>query len=346
MLKQCIVIGASAGGFEVLKNIITQLPKDLPTPVFVAMHVPAYHPSVLPNLLDMYGNLPALHPKDGQEVEPGCIYVAPPDHHLLIDDGHIAVKKGPKENGFRPSVDALFRSAAYTFGPGAIGVILSGALDDGTSGLWTIKRLGGTAIVQDPREAQFESMPRSALEYVEADYTVPSAEIGPLLARLSKEQTDLEMAVENQHTGDLEDRIAKEVNIAAGATIPPESILDLGELVPFTCPACQGTLVRINEGKLFRFRCHTGHGFSEDALLQEITQSVGDEIWQVTRGIQEAEMLLEHIGGHIRNSGDPDRAEKFFKKAHELKKWAARFHDFALEHEELSKDKFSKSQIY
>jgi two-component system chemotaxis response regulator CheB len=169
MSHRCIVIGASAGGFEVVVDIASNLPANLPAPVFVVMHVPAYHRSYLPSILGKAGSLPAMHPGDGQKIESGTIYVAPPDHHLLIDDGHVAVKRGPKENGFRPSIDALFRSAAYSFGARTIGVVLSGALHDGTSGLWTIKRLGGTAIVQDPNEAEYASMPRSALEYVEAD---------------------------------------------------------------------------------------------------------------------------------------------------------------------------------
>ena len=188
MSPQCIVIGASAGGLEPLREVVAQLPADLPVPVFVAMHLPANHQSYLPEILSNTGPLPALHPEDNLRIKPGFIYVALPDHHLLVDDGFVAVKRGPKENGFRPSIDALFRSAAYTYGSGAIGVVLSGALHDGTSGLWSIKRLGGIAIVQEPYQAQYPSMPRSALEYVDADYLIPSKEIGALLTRLAQRQ--------------------------------------------------------------------------------------------------------------------------------------------------------------
>ena len=325
-----------------LKNMVSDLPGDLPAPVFVVMHVSATHPSILPEILSNVGPLRAIHPEDGRKIEQGFIYVAPPDQHLLIDDGHVAVKKGPKENGFRPSIDALFRSAAYSFGPAAIGVVLSGALHDGTSGLWTIKRLGGTAIVQDPNEAEYSSMPRSALEYVDADYTALSSEIAPLLVHLAHEQPEIKMMPGNPAGSDLEERIATEVNIAAGVSVPQEVVLDLGELTPFTCPACQGVLTRIKEGNRFRFRCHTGHAFSEDSLLTEITHVAEDKIWQVVRSLQETEMLLAHIGKHIQDAGEPARAEKFFSKAREIGKRAARFHDLVLEHENLSKDNLSE----
>jgi two-component system chemotaxis response regulator CheB len=344
MPQRCIVIGASAGGFEVLKVIASQLPRDLPVPVFIVIHVLANHRSYLPQILSHAGSLPAVHPSDGEKIQQGMIYVAPPDHHLLIDDAHIAVKRGPKENGFRPSIDALFRSAAYSYGPGAIGVVLSGALYDGASGLWSIKRLGGVAIVQDPYEAEYASMPRSALEYVEADYKVRSTEIGPLLARLVQEQFVEEVSVSPKKEKGEEERIATEVQIAAGANVSQKNILELGELTPFACPECHGALVRIKEGKLSRFRCHTGHGFSEDALLEGIMQTTGEAIWQVARGLQEGQMLLEHMGQHLRDAAEHDRAEKLLAKARDLGRRATRFSEAAREHESLSSEKVEEQQ--
>src|SRR5215212_1346152 len=262
MVPRCIVIGASAGGYDVLRQIVSQLPADLSVPVFVVLHVAANGPGLLPGILSKSGPLPAVHPLDGAYIEPGTIYVAPPDHHLLIDDGRVAVKKGPKENGFRPSIDALFRSAAYSYGPGAIGVVLSGALNDGTSGLWSIKRLGGIAIIQDPFEALYPSMPRSALEYIEPDYKVRSTEIATLLTQLAHERTNEDVRVE-EDMPEVMRRMAKEVQVAAGVNFPEKIILELGEFSPFTCPECRGALIQIKEGKTFRFRCHTGHGFSD-----------------------------------------------------------------------------------
>src|SRR5215212_6303422 len=235
MPQQCIVIGASAGGFQVVVNTASQLPADLPVPVFVVMHVRADHHSYLPEILGKAGPLSAVHPEDGEKIETGVIYVAPPDHHLLIDDRHVAVKRGPKENGFRPSIDALFRSAAYTYGAGAIGVVLSGALHDGTSGLWSIKRLGGIAIVQQPDQARYPSMPRSALEYVDADYKTHSNEIGPLLTRLTQQQRMQEKRVGSHLDEDVR-RLAIETQVAAGVNLPEKTILELGPLTQFTCP--------------------------------------------------------------------------------------------------------------
>src|SRR3954452_14268100 len=183
-MKYIVVFGASAGGVESLREVVHQLPVDFPAPVFVVLHVPPYQASALPKILSTTGSLPAVHAEDGAKIEAGRIYVARPDHHMLLENDHVVVKRGPKENRFRPSIDALFRSAAYNYRADAIGVVLSGALDDGTSGLWTIKRLGGIAIVQQPNDARFESMPLNALEQVNVDYTIPANEIGRLLVRL------------------------------------------------------------------------------------------------------------------------------------------------------------------
>src|SRR5687767_3636823 len=172
--SHAVVLGASAGGVESLREVVGALPADFPAPVFVVLHIPPYQASSLPEILNFSGVLHACHPEDGAKIETGRIYVAPPDHHLLIERERVVVQKGPKENRFRPSIDALFRSAAYNYGPKAIGVVLSGALDDGTSGLWTIQRLGGTTIVQEPNDARFESMPLSALNQVKVDHTVPA----------------------------------------------------------------------------------------------------------------------------------------------------------------------------
>ena len=343
MSPRCIVIGASAGGFAVLKDLVSQLPADLAVPVFAVLHIRANEPSLLPEILDRAGPLPALHPQDGVQVEPGVIYIAPPDQHLLVDDGRVAVKRGPKENGFRPSIDALFRSAAYSYGPGVIGVVLSGALNDGTSGLWSIKRLGGIAIVQDPSDAQFPSMPRSALEFIDADYSLRASEFAPLLAKLVHEQPMQEEMAGKGTDEDLR-RFAIETQVAAGVNLPEKTILELGELTQFTCPECRGNLVGIKEGGLFRFRCHTGHGFTADALLEELTEAIGETIWQVTRGFQEASMLLEHIGQHMQDNGRADQAEIFLSKSRELSGRASIFQRSAIGHESLSEESIGWQQ--
>jgi two-component system, chemotaxis family, protein-glutamate methylesterase/glutaminase len=332
--EQAIVIGASAGGIESLREVVSRLPADLPAPVFVVLHVAPFVASTLPEILSRSGPLRASHPQDGTEIKRGVIYVAPPDHHLLIEGDKVAVKKGPKENRFRPSIDALFRSAAYIYGARAIGVILSGALDDGTSGLWSIKRMGGIAIVQQPNNARFESMPRSALEYVDADHNVPADEIGPLLEHLVRDRVVTDIRVESE----ISLRMRKEVEIAAEDGAFHKGIMDLGTLTPFTCPECHGVLVKLSEGKMSRFRCHTGHAYTDSALLEGVMESTGEMLWQLMRSLEEAVMLLKHTGQHLETAGDTKRAKIFLAKAAELEKRSNTFHDQVLSHESLSGD--------
>jgi|SRR5882724_1676203 len=184
---EIIVVGASAGGVEALMKLVHGLSRNLAASVFIVLHLPAQGSSVLPSILKHAGILNAQHPIDQQKIEMGNIYVAPPDHHLLIEQGLIRVVRGPKENRHRPAIDALFRSAAIAYGAQVVGVVLTGALDDGTAGLLAIKQRNGIAIVQDPNDAIYPDMPRSALKHVAVDYCVPIAEIGPLLVRLVNE---------------------------------------------------------------------------------------------------------------------------------------------------------------
>jgi two-component system chemotaxis response regulator CheB len=335
-----VAIGASAGGVESLREVVGGLSPDFPGSVFVVLHVPPYQPSALPNILNTSGPLRACHPKDGERIQRGRIYVAPPDHHLLIDDAsRITVKKGPKENRFRPSIDALFRSVAYSFGSRAIGVVLSGALDDGTSGLWNIKRLGGISVVQQPNNARFESMPLSALEQVDIDYTLAAAEIGPLLGRLAMTERE---PLKKQDTALLK-RLRLEVDIASEGGAFQKGIMDWGELTPFTCPECHGVLVKLKDGSMSRYRCHTGHAYSDSALLEDVMASTSELLWQVMRSMEEAVMLLEHIGQHMIEEGATERAEAFNAKARELEARSKELKDDVLTLESLSTEKLLKA---
>jgi two-component system chemotaxis response regulator CheB len=329
-----VVLGASAGGVESLRQVVESLPKDFPAPIFAVLHIPPYQESRLPQILARCGPLPTCHPEDGTKISAGHIYVAPPDHHMLIEGDSISVKRGPKENRHRPSIDALFRSAAYTFGSRAIGVVLSGALDDGTSGLWTIKRLGGIAIVQQPNDARFESMPLSALEQVKVDHTVGADRIGPLITELVQNNTPEIMKADQI----LLKRVKMELKVAAEANAFQKGILDFGELTPFTCPECHGALVRLMEQKMTRYRCHTGHGYSDSALLEAVMESTGELLWQVMRAFEEAAMVVEHMGKHAAEIGDTKRAEMLKAKSKELEQRSKPIHEAVLHHESLSGD--------
>lgn len=222
--RNIIVVGASAGGFEALKTLVTDLPENFPASIFIVWHVSPDVTGVLPQVLNRSGKLAAAHGVNGEPIETGRIYVAPPDHHLLVERGRVRVTKGPKENRFRPAVDPLFRSAAYTYGNRVIGVILSGALDDGTSGLWMIKHRGGVGVVQDPLDAEFPSMPSNALREVAVDYSIPVAQMAQLLVRLTKEEIETSEAVMEENK-----LIETEIKIAAEDSAFESGIMQFGE---------------------------------------------------------------------------------------------------------------------
>jgi two-component system chemotaxis response regulator CheB len=332
--RDIIVIGASAGGVAALLMLVKTLPADFSAPIFVVLHVAADSPSVLPQLLNSVSALQVRHPQDGETVAVGVIYVAPPDHHLLLEADRVLVTRGPKENRFRPSIDALFRSAAYTYGPRVIGVVLTGYLDDGTSGLWSVQRMGGRAVVQEPQDAEQPSMPANALEFVAADYVVPLAELGPLLGRLTQERAP---APTRLPAAEL-DLLQIELTIAKQGGGFELGIIDKGKLTPFTCPDCHGALTQLIEGKLIRYRCHTGHAYTVSALLSEVTQSVESMLYQSMRGLEETKMLLQNLGNHFADDQQAAVAKLFFRKADETGQQARIVHDSILKHESLSGD--------
>jgi len=293
--RDIIVIGGSTGSLTVLKELVKSLPADLPAAIFIVWHIAPNSPGILPEVLERFGKLPAENARDGQKIEMGHIYVAPPDHHLLVENSHVKVSKGPKENRFRPAVDPLFRSAAAAYRSRVIGVILSGGLDDGVAGLWTVKEFGGTAIVQDLLDAENPSMPLNARKRVEVDYSVPGNELADLLIRLCNEEVEEKKQPMTKKSGKTD----VEISIAGGDDALLKGVLELGAPSYFTCPECHGVLVEIMEGKNIRFRCHTGHAYSSGTLLSEISESVEDTLWSSIRAIDENIMLLKHLSSHL-----------------------------------------------
>ncbi|HET7673951.1 MAG TPA: chemotaxis protein CheB [Gammaproteobacteria bacterium] len=244
-----MVIGTSAGGVAALRALAAGLPADLPAPVCVVQHI-GRHRSELPALLVRSGPLPATHAEDGEPLRDGHIYVAPPDYHLIVATGHLHLSRGPRENFARPAIDPLFRSAAEAYGPDAIGVILTGRLNDGTAGLYEIKRRGGIAVVQAPADAEHADMPASALAHVEIDHCVPLAEIAPLLTRLAA------AAVERPVPQPAKEAVnAMSIDYA------------LHRPVALTCPDCGGAIERQDLGTLTQYRCHIGHSYTAEALV-------------------------------------------------------------------------------
>jgi two-component system chemotaxis response regulator CheB len=320
-----IAIGASAGGIEALKVVVAALPRRLPAAVAIVNHLAPESPGFLPGILARAGKLPAAHAVNNEPLLQGRLYVAPPDHHLLVRTSHVVVTQGPKENRARPAIDPLFRSAAISFGHRAIGVVLSGALDDGTAGLAAIKGCGGTAIVQDPAEAAMGSMPQSALRHVIVDHVVSLQQMGPLLAKLVEEDPPRDQ----REVVAIRRAIQTELNYAAGEG-EGAMIKHLGAPSLFTCPECHGALVEIAGASPLRYRCHTGHAFTAANLLAALRDTTEDALWTTIRSFQESAFLLRHLAERSDHQdaalvAELERqADEAEQRSHELRRLLAR----------------------
>lgn len=312
--KRVVVIGASSGGIEALRTIAKDLPEGLKAAVCVVVHTAPDSPGVIDAIMNKAGPLEAVSVRSRERLEEARIYIAPPDHHLVIEPGVVRATKGPKENRARPAIDPLFRSAAQVFGPAAIGVVLTGSLDDGTAGLLTIKQLGGIAIVQDPSEALFPCMPRNALRSVAADHVVPLSGIAPLLERIA--DAPVEDRGERMPPDELK-HLEIEVNIARDQSPLAAGLMDIAEPSPFSCPECHGVLLRLKAAEPARFRCHTGHGYSAHALVGAVNESIEEALWSAVRSLQEGSMLIEHLAEHL-NGQDPSRAEELIEQSRDV----------------------------
>ena len=304
--RNAIVIGGSAGAIEVLLTIVGALPADLPAAVFVVVHVSPGAYSRLPEILARAGGLPAAHAQHGQAIEPGHIYVAPPDRHLLIRRGYLELTRGPRENHSRPAIDPLFRSAARASGTRAIGVILSGALYDGSTGLLAIKTRGGVAIVQDPREAITPSMPQSALRLVDVDYVLPAVAIAPHLVDLVQGA----LAGEEGSDVDETERITQAIE---QDFVEQAANQRGGDTSLYTCPDCGGVLWQIEEGG--GFRCHVGHAYASEALLVHKSEELESALWACVRLLRERATLTRQTATRTLEGGNRDLADMFEEQA-------------------------------
>lgn len=321
--EKLVVIGASAGGIDVLKQIFSSLPADFPAPLLVVQHLAPYHKSELHSILNRRSALEVVQAKDAEVMEAGKAYVAPPDHHLLVEKGQLLVTKGPKENRFRPSIDALFRSAAYHHGEKVIGVILSGALNDGTSGMWNIHRTGGTTVIQDPAEADFDSMPASVKQYVEVDYQVKTGELSKVLVELTNQPA--KQVHEDELNGNTQ-LLKMDVGIARNKDAIKNGVMEFGEKSSLSCPECHGALQEFHEGKLIRYRCHTGHAYTLEALLSSVGENIERNMWQAMRGMEENIILLDNMARQFRSMGMNAEASLFAEKSEVIKEKSRELH--------------------
>ncbi|MFG1934438.1 chemotaxis protein CheB [Mycobacterium sp. NPDC048908] len=303
-----VVVGASAGGVEALTQFVSGLPADLPYALAVVLHMPPNAPSVLAKILDRSSPLHAVPASDGAALEAGVIHVGVPDRHLLVADGRSALTEGPTENGYRPAINALFRSAALSFGPHAIGVVMSGVLDDGVLGAAAVKSMGGTTIVQLPEDALYPAMPSNAIRAGVVDHQAAARDVGALLAKLADREIK-ERAVEPDESMELENRIAMGPRFST--SFDSEA---LGPPSGYTCPDCNGSLLAVSASN---YRCRVGHAWTADALLAARDNEVESALWIALRSLQEKVKLSRKLA---ENAGSGALFNKYTEAAHEAER--------------------------
>lgn len=294
------MIGGSAGSIQALETIVSSLTAEFPASIFVVVHMPADYPSMLPKLLSRAGPLGASNPADMESIRRGHIYIAPPDHHLLIEDGRVRVQRGPRENRHRPAIDPLFRTAAREYGPRVIGVVLSGLQDDGSAGLYAVKQRGGIAIVQDPRDTMWAEMSKHALAYTSPQYVLRTSDIGPNLIKLVhpgetamvKRSSTSKKNNGKNHKNKLESQGLDQPSANLDTAYPDE-----GEGTPsvFACPECHGVLWEFKDNEMVRFRCRVGHSYGSESLTTELSAASEAALWAAVRALEEKAAMQRRV---------------------------------------------------
>jgi two-component system, chemotaxis family, protein-glutamate methylesterase/glutaminase len=308
-----VVIGASAGGVRALQTLVGGLPADFPAPILIVMHTAPDFKSQLPLILNWLQTLPAAHAQDGELLLPGRIYIAPPDRHLLVNGGAVRLSHGPKENHSRPAIDPLFRSAVRTYGARTIGVILTGALDDGSRGLAQIVAAGGTTIVQNPDDAEVPSMPRAALRTCRTAHVRNVADIAPLLTQLvsrsarTKKGAEI-MSVDPEMPSNM---IQEDLDAQSRNELPPS-----GHSSVYVCPDCGGVLWQTGNGELLHFQCHTGHAYSPQTLLYQKSQMLEMTLWAAVRLLKEKQVLTRQISAAFVDDAHTEERREIEEMAH------------------------------
>ncbi len=322
--RDIIVIGASSGGLEVLSELVHGLPPGFPAAVFVVCHLPRGARSVMPQILSRSGALLAVHPRDGDPIHPGHIYVAPPDYHMLVEKGTIKMTQGPRENAQRPAIDPLFRSAARAYGARVIGVILTGALYDGVAGLFAVRAAGGLAVVQDPEDALVAAMPLHATELAGADYTVPASGLAALLVNLVRQPAP------EKGVAAMTDPLDKLPEVQQKDQQAQERGQRNGKVSVFTCPECGGSLWQVDEQQVTHFRCHVGHAYHAEALLAEQKETLEAALWTAVRTFKDRAVLSRQLANQEHQRGNADAAGRFAEQAEQSEKYYESIHRYLL----------------
>jgi two-component system, chemotaxis family, protein-glutamate methylesterase/glutaminase len=309
--RKMIAVGGSLGGIDAAKQLFAALPKDFPAAVFTTIHVGASGLNAIAEVLGSGSTIPVKTAVDGESVQVGQIYVAPADHHLLVLQNVVRLGRGPRENMARPAIDPMLRSVGISCGGSAIGVVLSGQLNDGAAGLADLKRCGGLAVVQNPSDAEAGDMPLAALNAVDVDYRAPAADLGALLMRLVEESAGPPIAPPAE--------IRLEVDIALGRPVGTEATATIATPVPLTCPQCSGVLSEIKRGPPLRFRCQVGHAFTAEALEAERESTIDEAIRVSLRIIEERAVLMEKMAQDARRSGRTGVVPDYERRGHEYR---------------------------
>ena len=321
-------MGASAGGIPPIERVLSALPGHFPAAVFVTIHTAAEGPRLLSEVFSRMSSLPVSYAVDGDSVRKSRVYLAPPDRHMLLDNGVVRVTAGPRENRHRPAIDPLFRSAARAYGQRVVAVVFSGLLDDGTAGLKAVSRHGGISIVQDPEEARFASMPLNALEHDSPKYVLPVQQIGPTLVRLVGNGHRRENG-EGQSDSELNNEVKiAEIDMSAIEQSKP------GKPSPYVCPECNGTLWEIREGELLRFRCRVGHAYGAESLLAAKNEELEGALWTALRTLEEKSALHRRLAEKAQAGQNLRVAKNFRDTAEDMHRQAQTIRSVLLEREQ------------
>jgi two-component system chemotaxis response regulator CheB len=296
--RHLVVIGGSAGGINALIDLLAELPPELPAAVAAVLHRAAEGSGALRAVMARHSRLPVASPVDGEELRPGTVYLAPPDRHLLVHDDRLLLTRNAKVNRARPAADPLFRSAARWFGPGATGVVLSGSLDDGASGLATIAAQGGTALVQDPDEAMFPGMPLAALAAVPAAKALPIVDLATAVIERVQQPPPAAAAP-------LDEALVAETDLAERDDLT--GVDQPGAAVSIACPECRGAMKRIDLAGAVHYRCHVGHAYSPYSLLAAQGDTVESALWSGISVLEQQAAVHTTLSERARKGEHADR---------------------------------------
>lgn len=338
--RDIVVIGASAGGIEALQQFLVGIPSGLPAAVLVVLHTSSHADSLLPQIMQRASRLPVIHPTDKTPIERGRVYIAPPDYHMILEDSMVRVLQGPRENLHRPAIDPLFRSAAAAHGRRVIGIVLTGLLDDGTSGLMVVRAAGGEAIVQDPATALFPSMPRNALKQVPDAHVLAVEKIPDLVVNLVREELPDAPPAASPPKG----RVAKETRYTELDMAEIENEKHPGQPSAFACPDCGGVLWELDEDNFLRFRCRVGHAFTAKNLGFEQRHAIETALWSALRALEENASLFKRLAERAEIGNSASTSGRFRDRAENIRTNARVLRDFLLDVSRQSQDEMAATE--